>query len=199
MRLQTSLLATFLCLLHLVLGSDEFEVAAAATVPKNLRTTTIYSWPLSASTPTPLGTVSFNPRSLTGTYTPFNAATDALSESELVRVGIVDAKTGSWISGSVTTGGLVSRKKGGVGITVRVDGAGNVWHVEFADDAAAVEPKVSVVKSMSGVLPQLNKPIVLNPDGRIPEPVVEKTFLQKYWWVLLAGVFLVLSGGGGNR
>jgi len=42
-----------------------------------------------------------------------------------------------------------------------------------------VEPKVSVVKPASGAVPRLNKPIVLNLDGKIPEPVIEKTFLQK--------------------
>jgi hypothetical protein len=35
------------------------------------------------------------------------------------------------------------------------------------------------MKSQDGAVPTLNKPIVLNPDGRMPQPVVEKTFLQK--------------------
>jgi hypothetical protein len=132
MRLQTTLLATFLCLLPQALGSDEFEAAAA--LPKNLRTSTLYSWPLSASTPTPLATVSFSPRSQTGTYDLINAPPAA--PEELVRVGFVDSKTGDWL-GSVTTAGLLSRKAG-VGITLRADGAGNVWHVEFVEDASAV-------------------------------------------------------------
>jgi len=58
--------------------------------------------------------------------------------------------------------------------------------------------EVRTFKAAPGVLPQLNKPVVLSPDGRIPQPEQERTLFQKYWWVLLAGVFIMMSGGGGG-
>lgn len=40
-------------------------------------------------------------------------------------------------------------------------------------------PKVIVLPPTNGPTPALNKPVVVGPDGRIPEPPAEKTFLQK--------------------
>jgi hypothetical protein len=38
---------------------------------------------------------------------------------------------------------------------------------------------VRILTQAPGPQPALNKPIVLTPDGKIPVPEVEKTFLQK--------------------
>ncbi len=40
-------------------------------------------------------------------------------------------------------------------------------------------PKVLVKKMVKGKGPELNRPVVLNPEGKLEEPPEEKTFLQK--------------------
>ncbi|KAI9717347.1 MAG: hypothetical protein M1828_007235 [Chrysothrix sp. TS-e1954] len=50
---------------------------------------------------------------------------------------------------------------------------------------------VVIERPVPGPTPHLNKPVVLSPDGKAPEAEPEKSFIQKYWWVLAA--FLVLQ------
>lgn len=47
--------------------------------------------------------------------------------------------------------------------------------------------------------PELNRPVVLNPEGKVDVPEAEKTMLQKYWWVLLGAVMLMMTAGGGEQ
>lgn len=85
-------------------------------------------------------------------------------------------------------------------VTLRLDDAGNVWHVEYRSDDMVrtpwlltilqyhdsltsklqrTSPSVTVLNPTPGPQPHLNKPIVLTPDGRVPVKEVEKSFLQK--------------------
>ncbi|KKZ66716.1 hypothetical protein EMCG_07605 [[Emmonsia] crescens] len=58
----------------------------------------------------------------------------------------------------------------------------------------AASLKVEFVRSNPSPSPHLNRPIVLNPDGNAPEEVVEKSLLQRYWWVL--GIIAILAFTG---
>lgn len=40
-------------------------------------------------------------------------------------------------------------------------------------------PKVQVLKSGTGKQPELNRPVVLSPEGKLEQPAPEKTMLQK--------------------
>ena len=60
-------------------------------------------------------------------------------------------------------------------------------------------PKAVVLVDRLGSQPELNKPVVLAPNGKKVEPEPEKTMLQKYWWVLAIGLFLAVSGGGDGK
>lgn len=133
MRLQPTTRLLLLALLPAAtLGKDEFD---APSLP---RTATLYSWPLSAPTPAPFATVSFNARSLMGTYAPIENAPSPSSPNELVRVGTTDEKKAA-AAGSVTAGRLVG-KASGVEIILRLDAAGNAWHVQLSEDPTAVCP-----------------------------------------------------------
>lgn len=85
-------------------------------------------------------------------------------------------------------------------MNLHLDKEGEIWHVEFtsdpevgfaldcgqreaaADKQQATEAKVQVENAgaNAGVKPVLNRPIALNPDGKLPVQEVEKTFLQKF-------------------
>ncbi|EEH19654.1 hypothetical protein PABG_01913 [Paracoccidioides brasiliensis Pb03] len=54
--------------------------------------------------------------------------------------------------------------------------------------------KVEFVRLTPSPKPHLNRPVVLNADGHTPEEVVEKTFLQRYWWVLAIIGLLAFTG-----
>ncbi|PGH28797.1 hypothetical protein GX50_08460 [[Emmonsia] crescens] len=58
----------------------------------------------------------------------------------------------------------------------------------------AASLKVEFVRSNPSPSPHLNRPVVLNPDGNAPEEVVEKSLLQRYWWVL--GIIAILAFTG---
>ncbi|KAI5848174.1 hypothetical protein BZA05DRAFT_457376 [Tricharina praecox] len=152
---------------------DEFTLPpSSASAAQN--TVTLHAWPLTSASPTPLGKATWSSTTLAGSWELLgDAALGDGDAEELVRVG-VPAEDGTW-SGSVTTRGMI--RDGAV--TLRWDAADKrVWFVEVAM-AVEAAPKVMVVKAAPGVMPELNKPIVLTADGKIPVPQVEKTLLQK--------------------
>ncbi|KAF2457891.1 hypothetical protein BDY21DRAFT_343079 [Lineolata rhizophorae] len=60
--------------------------------------------------------------------------------------------------------------------------------------------EVRVVRVADGPKPVLNRPVVVRPDGKVEGKEEEKTFLQKYWWMI--AIFIVLQiviGGGGEK
>lgn len=50
------------------------------------------------------------------------------------------------------------------------------YNAEEFEDSIGVE----LVYPSAGALPELNKPVVISPDGTAPQEEVEKTFFQKY-------------------
>jgi hypothetical protein len=67
-----------------------------------------------------------------------------------------------------------------------------------------LEPiKVNIITSQPGPLPVLNHraPPQIDAEGRevMQEPVQEKSFFQKYWWVFLLGTMFLMTGGGGGE
>jgi len=60
-------------------------------------------------------------------------------------------------------------------------------------------PKVMVRGVVEGKKPELNRPVVLNTEGKVEVEEKEKTLLQRYWWVGLAVLMLLVSAGGGGE
>ncbi|KAI5819084.1 hypothetical protein BZA77DRAFT_305658 [Pyronema omphalodes] len=176
------LLLTLLSLLSLVSASD--------------LTATLSAWPLSAANPTVLGSITYNPITLTPLVTTLKPL--GLGSDELIRIGSNNGNgngnEGSW---TVTTPATLSNGK----LVLHLDSEGRIYHVEVQQGKQAPEGvvgiQVELVKLGKGPLPVLNKPVVLNAQGRVPETEKEKTFLQKYWWLLL-GMFILIVGGGGD-
>ncbi|PWW75509.1 hypothetical protein C7212DRAFT_322493 [Tuber magnatum] len=159
----------------------------------------LYLWPISAESPTPLYELWYHERREDAACSSAGhkncAMTGECGDDEIVRVGIIDEE--GVFRGVATTGkALKNLDKTLINIRRNRSDPKKVWRVEFQRVYDLEEPDVRATKPTPGPQPFLNKPIVLNAEGKLPEPDVEKTFLQKYWWVLLAGAFLVLSGGG---
>lgn len=158
------------------------SVAAAAS-PSSI---TVYAWPLSASSPKPFAEISLP-------STPNNAPTlkskkpVSVKDGELVRIGLLDSNK-AW-SGVATSAesfkaGIVQK------ISLHTDSEGAVAHVSFSSfkrapgSATSGKDKdllVEIVPVQDGSEPVLNKPVVLNAEGKLDKPDEDnRTFLQKY-------------------
>ncbi|KAK3321109.1 histone chaperone domain CHZ-domain-containing protein [Cercophora scortea] len=139
-------------------------------------------------------------------------APDLPEGAKLLRIGAYDEATGTWVSST----SVLSVDNFGKGYSphfvLSVDGGDDEGNVDAgrvvgvacrgvridAGQTRDFGPQAVVVLTGKGKQPDLNKPVVLSPEGRKVE-VQEKTFLQKYWWALAIGVFfLATSGGDGN-
>lgn len=106
-------------------------------------------------------------------------------EAATIRVGLYDVRTQTWTSGT-TVASVANFDKGfSPNFLVSVDGAGDVVSVTLkgvgidAGHTRDFGPKMVLLTETRGTQPALNKPVVLNPEGK-REEVQEKTLLQKY-------------------
>ena len=128
----------------------------------------------------PLAHIDYDADQSVGTIVSYTPPTGSYSEDQLLRVGYTDPKTGSW-RGIVTSAASFAdqyHKK----FVVHVDEQGAPYHVGLGTSAksAGKDVEVEIVKRSTGPKPVLNKPIVLNAEGKLDEKEPEKTLLQKY-------------------
>lgn len=128
----------------------------------------------------PLAQIEYDADQAVGTLASYTPPTGSYSDDHLLRVGLTDPKTGSW-RGVVTSASSFTdqyHKR----FIVHVDEKGEPYHVGFGTSAkgAGKEVEVEIVKRSPGPKPVLNKPIVLNAEGKLESKEPEKTFLQKY-------------------
>lgn len=105
-------------------------------------------------------------------------------DAALVRVGLYDPSTSAWTTASVASAENFA-KGYAPAITLSVDGKGRVVGASVkgvvidAGQTRDFGPRVVVSVAGKGAQPELNKPVMLSPDGRKPEEEEEKSFLQK--------------------
>jgi hypothetical protein len=133
--------------------------------------------------PIPLAQIEYDVEQSVGTLSSYTPPTGSYGSDHLLRVGLSDPKTGSW-RGIVTSAASFAdqyHKK----FIIHVDEKGEPYHVGFGTSAKkeGEEVEVEIVKRSSGPQPVLNKPIVLNAEGKIDSKEPEKGFLQKYAWL----------------
>ncbi|GAB7330005.1 hypothetical protein MBLNU13_g01699t1 [Cladosporium sp. NU13] len=174
---------------------------AAAQTDKQID---IHAWPLSASKSQTLAKLSYNPEE--ATVLSYKALALPAGE-EIVRIGFHHPQTGSW-SGIATSAANFAEGKDKK-IQLLLNEQGEVYHVGFKTSDWPTSAKggskkdgmsVEVVPMKPASTIHLNKPVVLNADGKLAGQPEEKTFLQKYWWAI--GLFLVFQlamGGGGKE
>lgn len=108
------------------------------------------------------------------------------SDAELLRVGVYDPSTSRW----TTSTSVASVENFGKGyaphFVVSVDAAGDVLGASVrgvkidAGHTRDFGPQVVMLQTTRGKQPDLNRPVVLSPEGRKVQPEQEKSFLQKY-------------------
>ncbi|EMD89071.1 hypothetical protein COCC4DRAFT_40567 [Bipolaris maydis ATCC 48331] len=167
---------------------------------------TLYVAPVPASgdtaaiaSPVPLAQIDYDADQPVGTLVSYTPPTGSYSADRLLRVGLTDPKSSS-LHGVVTSAASFSEqyhKK----IVVYVDDKGEPFHVGFSTSAKGngKEVEIEIQKKNTGPKPVLNKPIVLNAEGKLGTEEPEKTFLQKYWWAIALFMLVQLAAGGGEK
>jgi len=129
--------------------------------------------------PIPLAQIEYDADQSVGTLASYTPPTGSYASDHLLRVGLSDAKSGSW-RGIVTSAASFAdqyHKK----FVIHVDEKGEPYHLGFGTSAkgSGNDVEVEIVKRNPGPKPVLNKPIVLNAEGKLDSKEPEKTFLQK--------------------
>lgn len=162
-------------------------LCAVKAVTAQQRTAQLYLQPLSAdSKPEPLAEISYDPAAV-GSSSIVSYEPPELDEStaSLVRIGLYDKKTSQWISGTTVASSENFSKGYAPNFILNVDARGELLSAAVkgvkidAGQTRDFGPQAVVLVEAKGKQPELNKPIVLSPEGRKVEEV-EKTFLQKY-------------------
>ncbi|KAH7380621.1 hypothetical protein BKA66DRAFT_512639 [Pyrenochaeta sp. MPI-SDFR-AT-0127] len=148
--------------------------------------------------PVPLAQIEYSTDQPAGTLTSYTPPTGSYSSDHLLRIGLTDPKSGSW-RGIVTSAASFSEhynKK----FIVHIDEKGEPFHVGFGTSArgSGEEVDVEIIHRSFGPKPVLNKPIVLNAEGKLDTKEPEKSFLQKYWWAIALFLVVQLVAGGGD-
>ena len=169
-------------------------LAAAAEVEKTI---SIFAWPISAPASQPLATISYTYPSLNATVKTYNTALSLPDSADPVRIGFFRSSSKDEWSGIATSARNLAadREKK---LRLWVDGEGAVFHVGFTSEPVQVVPVekgrktqqqekserqdtllVEVVPQRAAPQPQLNKPIVLNAEGKVDGKEPEKSLLQR--------------------
>ncbi|KAM3555940.1 hypothetical protein MY1884_005332 [Beauveria asiatica] len=166
------------------------------------RTAHIYLQPVEGGgKPSPLAEVAYDVAVPSAAEVLTYEAPDLPDGTSTVRVGVYDVTSKAWSSGT-TVASVDNFSKGfAPNFLISVDYHGAVISTSLkgvqidAGHTRDFGPQVALLPETRGTQPALNKPVVLNPEGK-RENIQEKTLFQKYWWVLAIVVFIAVSGGG---
>ncbi|KAI2641937.1 hypothetical protein GGS21DRAFT_281954 [Xylaria nigripes] len=131
-------------------------------------------------------------------------APEISDETKLVRVGVYDPAAKEWVS-STSVASVENFGKGySPSLMVSVDRAGVPVSAAIrgvridAGQTRDFGPQAMILVTEAGKQPELNKPVVLSPEGKqvVPE---EKSMFQKYWWVLALVLFMSVVSGGDEK
>ena len=164
-----------------------WALATAATVSAEPQIASIYIQPITTprQDPTPLADIKFDIADATNAEVVSYEAPELPDGGGLVVVGVYDSASKQWLS-ATSAASVENFSKGySPAIQLTVDEKGGILGAALkgvridAGQTRDFGPQAVVQVSKPGKQPELNKPIVLSPEGKkvVPE---EKTFLQKY-------------------
>lgn len=162
--------------------------ATAAAADK--RTATIYIQPIAAAAPAPvlLGEVVYDAAALTGEVTAFEFP-ELPEDARAVRIGVYNAAAGAWDSATSVASAANFAKGYAPHFVLAVGDARRGGRVVGAAlrgvriDAGQTRdfgPQAVVRAAAPGPQVELNKPVVLSPEGKLAPEEQPKSFIQKY-------------------
>lgn len=161
-------------------------LCAAALVQADFHTAQIYIQPVENSeSPSLLAEVAYDPSISASSSIISYEAPEIPESTQLVRVGLYDPKSSRWISGT-TVASVDNFGKGfSPNLILSVDENGEILSTALkgvkidAGQTRDFGPQALVLPVLKGKQPELNKPVVLTPEGKKAEED-ERTPLQKY-------------------
>ncbi len=162
-----------------------FSIPVEAAAEATTSTVTVYAWPLAAPSPTSFATIAFSASKPIAEVNSLHLPPIPPSTDEIVRIGLYDPSTKQWRGTATAASSFapgLARK-----LTIHVDEDGNAYHASLSafelqgKSKKKDELQVEVIPPRPGPQPILNKPVVLNADGKVQqaEEKDQKTFLQK--------------------
>ncbi|EOO00093.1 putative nuc-1 negative regulatory protein preg protein [Phaeoacremonium minimum UCRPA7] len=198
-------------------------LATAAIASAEPQIASIYIQPVSIAglAPSPLADIKYDVTDVSSAEVVSYDAPELPEGAALVRIGVFDSATKQWVA-STSVASVENFGKGySPALLLTIDGRGDVLGAAVkgvridAGQTRDFGPQAVVQVTKAGKQPELNKPVVLSPEGKkvVPE---EKTFLQKYtilepmmlnmsltthryWWLIGIVVMLAMSGGGDGK
>ena len=168
-----------------VVGAFLTALYAAGFAAAKERTADIYILPIATTgLPNHLAEVSYDTAALSSASVISWEAPELHETTKLVRIGLWDTKAKTWISGTTVASADNFAKGYSPTLMLSVDAEGDIQSVAIkgvridAGQTRDFGPKAIVLPDAPGKQPELNKPVVLTPEGKKPEEQ-EKTFLQK--------------------
>ncbi|KAF3766238.1 hypothetical protein M406DRAFT_339493 [Cryphonectria parasitica EP155] len=192
-------------------------LAVSRLVSADPQTAQIYLQPVGSTTsPVQLAEITYDITTSDASASVTSYEAPELPESaSLVRIGLYDPRAKKW-AGSTSVASVENFGKGySPHFLLSLDAPRGGKEVEGGPKEARVlgaslrgvridagqtrdfGPQAGLLVTGRGKQPELNRPVVLSPEGKKVEKE-EKTFLQKYWWMIGIAVFLAMSGGGGE-
>jgi hypothetical protein len=164
-----------------------FSIPVVVAAEAVSSTVTVYAWPLAAPSPTSFATIALS-ASQAEPIAEVNSLHLPLiqpSTDEIVRIGLYDPATKQWRGTATAASSFapgLARK-----LTLHIDGDGNAYHASLSAFELPEKSKkkdgleVEVIPLRPGPQPLLNKPVVLNADGKVQqvEEKDQRSFLQK--------------------
>ncbi|KAI1201930.1 hypothetical protein F5X97DRAFT_319939 [Nemania serpens] len=181
-------------------------LALASLAAASDQTSTIYIQVVAASltAPVPLAELQYDTLAPSEAQVLTYEAPELPEETKLVRVGVYDPVAKAWTSSTSVASAdnfdkgyspalMLSVDRSGLPISAAIRGV----RID-AGQTRDFGPQAVVLVTAAGKQPDLNKPIVLSPEGKqvVPE---EKSMLQKYWWVIALVVMMSVLGGGDDK
>ncbi|KAI1494633.1 hypothetical protein F5X96DRAFT_665526 [Biscogniauxia mediterranea] len=180
-------------------------LSLASLVSADGQTAAIYVQPVSQSpsAPAPLAEIQYDPAAASEAEIVSYEAPELPEDAKLVRIGVYNPSSKQWES-STSVASVENFSKGySPTVILSVDQKGAVVGAALrgvgidAGQTRDFGPQAIVLTTQPGKQPDLNKPVVLSPEGKTVVPE-EKTFLQKYWWLIGIVVLMTMTGGGGD-
>jgi hypothetical protein len=178
---------------------------AASLVAAESRTVAIFLQPVTSAEqeqpPSLLAEVRYEAAHYSSSDITNYEAPELPEDTRLVRIGVYDPKTSRWVSSTSVTS-VENFSKGysphfalSVGLKGELLGVACRGVKIDAGHTREFGPQSLIVVTKPGKQPELNKPVVLSPEGRRVQPLEEKTFLQKYYYPIYKPPYLYRALG----
>jgi hypothetical protein len=154
----------------------------------------VFFWPIASPQPSLFARIAYDPSTLETSVLSYNPPDDVNRTSvggeqgaqDLVRIGFfisTPSNSKQWVGSLISRSSLVAEAitdENRPRLSLHLSPANELYHVSLSlPSKYSSSLDVDLVHADVGPRPQLNRPVVVGPDGKDAEELVEKTLFQK--------------------